>query len=368
MIKTTKNLENINKTLVKSLFKYLVMINFIIILLVFGLNFFDADTKSYFYTQKDNLIMNEIKYSDNYNEILKTKVDTLNQNNIKVTHYESVFQSTVKIKSSFSKSYVSAHFADSFIYTENMIVGNVEWEFKSPLSGGVYITDELYSELYNPTQIEIEINNSVFNLPIKGVYTIKKNKPHFFYQDQDFVNNYIVIDKSVVPSFHTNDLTNLIVTDTALKEKDVGLVNQLFEGSTIALVQQQETLIITKLFYDIIRNVIIVLVSISLLISIMVLYRFFIEIRPIMSIYYIFYGSPKTILSVMFLSALRIVVKSFIIPATVYAILMITVFIRYGYIIWLPIVFELGFFFGMALIILLFTVYNYLVIKYKLKA
>ena len=87
-----------------------------------------------------------------------------------------------------------------------------------------------------------------------------------------------------------------------------------------------------------------------------------------MSIYYIFYGSPKTILSVMFLSALRIVVKSFIIPATVYAILMITVFIRYGYIIWLPIVFELGFFFGMALIILLFTVYNYLVIKYKLKA
>ena len=359
MISDAIKIQNINTVLVKSLLKYLIFINLVLIVIVFGFSLFDEDTKAYFLKQDDNLILGEVNNTPDYQKDLDSKIDTLNKNGILVQHDETIFTTSGYVKSNYISEYVSIHVAETFMYTENQIVGTIDWLFQKPLEGGVYISEEVYRKLESPIQIDIEINKAIFKLPINGVYNIKKKQAQLFYQDEDYINNYLVIDNKSFPlQIKSNSISYLVLTTYPIKEKDLGLINQLYDEPILALTQKQETHIFTKIFYDIIINLIIVLISMSLLISIMVLYRFFIEIRPILLINTRFHATNMKTFMISFLSAFLIILKSFVIPLIFYGLLTLLVYIKYGYFIWIPLIIGFIFLLIMIIITIVFSTLN----------
>ncbi len=142
--------------------------------IVFGFSLFDEDTKAYFLKQDDNLILGEVNNTPDCQKDLDIKIDTLNKNGILVQHDETIFTTSGYVKSNYISEYVSIHVAETFMYTENQIVGTIDRLFQKPLEGGVYISEEVYRKLESPIQIDVEINKAIFKLPINGVYNIKR--------------------------------------------------------------------------------------------------------------------------------------------------------------------------------------------------
>lgn len=361
MKKDIYNLRKVNPNLIKSLQGYIFIVTTIILLILFASQLYKLDSYKY-YSKMDNKLMLSDSGDIDQDEfdVLNMQLDDFNNKlrlqGVDVNRSEVIINTSIELYQSYYESQHSAIIATDATYL-NSLTTNLTWLFKEELaSNGIYISRIDYERLNNATKLEISIFGSLERLEvvINGVYEILPTK-YLFYSDNDFVNDYIIVSsmlfKNIVTS-RTYSSYTIIETSHPITVDDLSNLEIYFDNTSTAIQNYNNSIYLIESLLNRLNELIwVIFISIVILTFIM-MYHYFVEIRYVINIYALFYLDDYKLFLLNFLSSGKILLKPFLIPITFFSLAFTYIYAEYGYL--------LTDLFYIAHILLVFVIYIFI--------
>lgn len=341
MKKDIARLTRVNAQLVKSLRRYIFIVTLIITSILFAGQLYYLDSYKYFSKINDRIMTSEAGYIRNMNQYedvqnnLSSSVDSLSSLGVVVDRFEVILLTSVTLVDTPAQFERNAIFASDDAYLSSLS-DNIVWLFKNELSSnGIYISKNDYNNLNSNTTIRLTVYGSteVLDVTIDGVYESKVSK-YVFYSDYDSVTDHIILSKSILEGISPRgsfSATNILLTKNPITNEDLKYFDLFFDNPITGLKNYNESIYVIQELLTSIDKLLWVISITLIILSAIMLYRYFIEVRKIIRIYYLFYSSIKRALFMQIISGIHIITKSFILPLLLFALPIIYVYFQYDY-------------------------------------
>lgn len=340
MRKDIARLTMVNAQLVKSLQRYIFIVALITTSILFAGQLFNLDSYKYYSKSNDRVMTSEADYIDinEYevaNNILSSSVDSLSSMGVDIDSYEVIMQTSITFTDTPTQLQRNAIFATDDAYLSS-ISDNIVWLFKNELSSnGIYISKNDYNNLNSNTSLRLTIYGStdVLDVMIDGVYESKVSK-YVFYSNYDSVTDHVILSKSILEVTSPRgsfSATNILLTKNPITNEDLKYFDLFFDNPITGLKNYNESLFIIQELLTSIDKLLWVISITLIVLSVIMLYRYFIEVRSIIRIYYLFYASIKRSLFMQIFSGIYVISKPFILPILLFTLPAIYVNFQYNY-------------------------------------
>ena len=343
MIRDIMNFKKINPQLVKSLQRYIFTSVFIITFILFASQLFYLDSFRY-YSEYNNRVMIseldkiEMRTYDNAVLNLNNTVNMLSKMGSNIEYHEVVLETNIEFLNTPKYMYYDVLISDNGAYLDLITIG-LTWEFKRDLSPrGIYVSKTAYEKLAykNTVQIKLDDSSDIIEVVIDGVY--EYNVPNFIfysYSDRDsfnkvLMNKKILEDVTIVGSLPAE---NIIQTKDSITPQDLKHFELFFEEPITGLQNYYDSVTVIKGLLDKLNELIWLVSGILFILSFIMIYRYFVELKYVLRTYYLFYSSKRETFLMQITSGLLVIVKPFVIPIVFFTVSSIIVYVLYDYLI-----------------------------------
>lgn len=340
MKKDIARLTMVNAQLVKSLQRYIFIVALITTSILFAGQLFKLDSYKYYSKSNNHVMTSDVGYIDiNEYEIsninLSSSVNSLNSLGVDIDRYEVIMQTSITLTETPTQLQRNAIFANDDAYLSS-ISDNIVWLFKNELSSnGIYISKNDYNNLNSNTTVRLTVYGSteVLDVTIDGVYESKVSK-YVFYSNYDSITDHIILSKSILEGISPRgsfSATNILLTKNPITNEDLKYFDLFFDNPITGLKNYNESLFVIQELLTSIDKLLWIISITLIILSVIMLYRYFIEVRKIIRIYYLFYSSLKRALFMQIISGIHVITKSFILPILLFTLPVIYLYFKYDY-------------------------------------